>query len=352
MTDAAVAPSAPQPVKEVVLEVTDLSVNFEMRHGTVHAVDGVSFSVGAGEIVGVLGESGSGKSVTMLAVFGLVPRPGRIVAGSVRLDGRDLASISRRELSQIRGRQLAYIPPDAGAALNPVTRIETQVGEGLTAHIPNITKSERRSRVLDILGKVGLPNPQTQSRQYPHELSGGMQQRVAIAMGVQLGPSLLIADEPTTALDVTIQAQILKLLIDIREQSQTSILYVTHDVTTVTEICDRVLVMYAGQIVESGRVVDVCSKPAHPYTQALLEAVPPLGGERPEQLATIPGAPPSAQNWPSGCRFAARCQLRRRLDEPEQCTAEAPRLHILDNGRESRCHFVAEASALWEAEIS
>jgi peptide/nickel transport system ATP-binding protein len=337
---------------EVVLEVTDLAVSFELRSGTVRAVDGVSFAVRKGEIVGVLGESGSGKSVTMLAVFGLVPRPGRIVSGSVRLDGNDLRKLGKRDLARLRGRRLAYIPPDAGAALNPVTRIGAQVAEGLAAHIPELSTSQRRTRVLDVLRKVGLPRPATQSRQYPHELSGGMQQRVAIAMGVQLGPSLLIADEPTTALDVTIQAQILKLLLDIGDESQTSILYVTHDVTTVTEICDRVLVMYAGQIVESGRVIDVCVRPAHPYTQALLHAVPPLGGERPEMLATIPGLPPNAQQWPTGCRFAERCELRQKLGAPDECTSRAPELRILDQGQASRCHFVDDAMASWQGSIA
>jgi oligopeptide/dipeptide ABC transporter ATP-binding protein len=328
-----------------VLEVRDLAVQFALRNATVRAVDGVSFTVGHREIVGVLGESGSGKSVTMLAIFGLVPRPGRVVAGSVALEGRDLARLSPRELTAFRGRRLAYIPPDAGAALNPVARIRSQVAEGLAAHLPELSGAERRGRVIDILTRVGLSRPAVQARQYPHQLSGGMQQRVAIAMGVQLGPSLLVADEPTTALDVTIQAQILKLLVGIREESGTSILYVTHDVTTITEICDRVLVMYAGQIVESGRVVDVCTEPAHPYTAALLRAVPPLGGVRPEQLPTIPGAPPSATAWPAGCRFAARCSLRRELGDPDKCTAEAPPLEELGDGRRSRCHFVPAALA-------
>jgi peptide/nickel transport system ATP-binding protein len=345
---AAQASDAAAPPSETVLEVTDLAVSFELRSGTVRAVDGVSFAVGKGEIVGVLGESGSGKSVTMLAVFGLVPQPGRITGGSVRLDGTDLVTMRRGELTRLRGQRLAYIPPDPGAALNPVTRVGKQVAEGLVTHSPELSAAQRRSRVVEMLEKVGLPNPAVRARQYPHQLSGGMQQRVAIAMGVQLGPSLLIADEPTTALDVTIQAQILRLLLDIRDDSQTSILYVTHDVTTIAEICDRVLVMYAGQIVESGRVAEVCTQPAHPYTQALLRAVPPLGGPRPEVLETIPGVPPSPQNWPSGCRFAERCQLRRQLQDPEECTTQASALQDLEAGRQSRCHFIDAAKAAWQ----
>ncbi|MEO3857284.1 ABC transporter ATP-binding protein [Acrocarpospora sp. B8E8] len=330
----------------VVLQVRDLAVEFSLRGSVARAVDGVGFDVRAGEIVGMVGESGSGKSVTMLALLGLVPRPGRIVAGSVRLRDIELGTLSLRELAQLRGRQMALIPSDAGAALNPVTRIGAQVGEGLAAHLPDLPRAERPARILDILRRVGLPRPEHQVRRYPHELSGGMQQRVAVAMGVQLGPDLLIADEPTTALDVTIQAQILRLLLDVREQSGTGILFVTHDMTTVAEICDRVLVMYAGQIVESGPVVEVCTAPAHPYTRALLDAIPPLGGDPPEQLTTIPGAPPDPRAWPAGCRFAERCWLRERLGNPEKCTSLAPDLADLASERRSRCHFtesVAEA---------
>ncbi|GAA0992297.1 ABC transporter ATP-binding protein [Acrocarpospora macrocephala] len=323
----------------VVLQVRDLAVEFSLRGSVARAVDGVGFDVRAGEIVGMVGESGSGKSVTMLALLGLVPRPGRIVAGSVRLRDIDLGTLSLRELAQLRGRQMALIPSDAGAALNPVTRIGAQVGEGLAAHLPDLPRAERPGRILDILRRVGLPRPEHQVRRYPHELSGGMQQRVAVAMGVQLGPDLLIADEPTTALDVTIQAQILRLLLDVREQSGTGILFVTHDMTTVAEICDRVLVMYAGQIVESGPVVEVCTAPAHPYTRALLDAIPPLGGDPPEQLTTIPGAPPDPRAWPAGCRFAERCWLRERLGNPEKCTSLAPDLADLESERRSRCHF-------------
>ncbi|GAA1006372.1 ABC transporter ATP-binding protein [Acrocarpospora pleiomorpha] len=327
-------------VTETVLRVRDLAVEFSLRGSVARAVDGVGFDVRAGEIVGMVGESGSGKSVTMLALLGLVPRPGRIVAGSVRLRDIELGTLSLRELARLRGRQLALIPSDAGAALNPVTRIGAQVGEGLAAHLPDLPRAERPARILDILRRVGLPRPEQQVRRYPHELSGGMQQRVAVAMGVQLGPDLLIADEPTTALDVTIQAQILRLLLDVREQSGTGILFVTHDMTTVAEICDRVLVMYAGQIVESGPVVDVCTAPAHPYTRALLDAIPPLGGDPPEELTTIPGAPPDPRAWPAGCRFAERCWLRKQLGDPDECTSLAPHLaDLASEGRRSRCHF-------------
>ncbi|MET7395521.1 ABC transporter ATP-binding protein [Dactylosporangium sp. NPDC005572] len=322
-----------------VLEVSGLTVEFSLGGGVARAVDGVDLNVRPGEIVGMVGESGSGKSVTMLALLGLVPRPGRIVAGSVRLRGKELRDAGRRELASLRGRQMALIPSDAGAALNPVARIGVQVGEGLSAHLPELPRAERRGRILDILGRVGLPRPADQARRFPHELSGGMQQRVAVAMGVQLGPDLLIADEPTTALDVTIQAQILRLLLDVREQSGTSILFVTHDMTTVAEICDRVLVMYAGQIVESGPVVDVCTAPAHPYTRALLAAVPPLGGEPPERLTTIPGSPPDPRAWPAGCRFAERCALRASMGNPSECTSKAPPLVSVADGRRSRCHF-------------
>ncbi|MGW3955492.1 ABC transporter ATP-binding protein [Streptomyces sp. NPDC004752] len=350
----------PSGAADPVLRVRDLVVEFALRGDVARAVDGVDLDVRAGEIVGVVGESGSGKSVTMLALLGLVPRPGRIVAGSVRLRDVEVAGLRDRELAKLRGRQMALIPSDAGAALNPVRRIGTQVGEGLAAHLPELPRGERPTRILDILTRVGLPRPAQQARRYPHELSGGMQQRVAVAMGVQLGPDLLIADEPTTALDVTIQAQILQLLLDVREKSGTSILFVTHDMTTVAEICDRVVVMYAGQIVESGPVAEVCTSPAHPYTRALLAAVPPLGGEPPKELTTIPGSPPDPRAWPTGCRFAERCRLRRELGDPKECTLSAPSLFNLlsappddvvpneavEAERRSRCHFreaVAEA---------
>ncbi len=328
-----------------VLEVRDLTVTFDSSPHASRPVDGISFDVGPGEIVGIVGESGSGKTLSMLALLNLVPAPGRIHATALHYHDRDLRHLDNRSLSRIRGRQMALIPPDAGAALNPVVRVGPQMEEGLRTHAPKLTSTQRRSRVLDSLRAVRLPRPELRVRGYPHELSGGMQQRVAIAMGVQLGPGLLIADEPTTALDVTVQAQILRLLLDVRDRYQTSILFVTHDVTTVAEICDRVLVMYAGQIVERGSVAEVGTTPRHPYTQALLDSVPPLGGNAPTELTTIPGLPPDPARWPPACRFAPRCWLRRQLGDPADCTTTAPALGPLTADHQAACHFRHQMTA-------
>jgi len=328
---------------ERLLEVRDLSVTFATGARRSRPVDGVSFDVGRGEIVGIVGESGSGKMLTMLALLNLVPAPGRVEAGVLRYGDRDLRQLDNRALSRIRGREMALIPPDAGAALNPVVRIGEQMEEGLRTHNPELPRTQRRGRIIESLRAVRLPQAEQRARRYPHELSGGMQQRVAIAMGIELGPGLLIADEPTTALDVTIQLQVLRLLLDVRDRFGTSILFVSHDVTTVAEICDRVFVMYAGQIVESGPVANVAGQPEHPYTRALLASVPPLGGEPPAELTTIPGAPPDPAAWPTACRFAARCWLRPRLGDPVECNTVAPTLEHSDE-QAAACHFSHHSS--------
>ncbi len=326
---------------EPLLRVRDLTVAFGRPPRESRPVDGVGFDVFDREIVGILGESGCGKSLTLLTLLGLLPTGGRIVSGSIQLAGRELAGASQSTMRSIRGRQVSLIPSDAGAALSPVTRVGNQLALSLRTHQPALRARARKQRVIDALSLVHMPRPAQSARAYPHELSGGMQQRAAIALGTQNEPRLLLADEPTTALDMTIQAQILKLLASLREELGTSIVFVTHDVSTVREICDRVLVMYAGQIVEQGTVDDVLAAPRHPYTKALLRSIPPLGGTPPEHLHTLSGMPPDPSDWPSGCRFRPRCERFVKLDEPLRCAEQWPgsadglTQHVA-------CHFATE----------
>jgi oligopeptide/dipeptide ABC transporter ATP-binding protein len=329
-----------------LLEVADLAVEFELLKSHVRVVDGVSFTMAAREIVGLVGESGSGKSVTMLSVLGLVPPPGRIAGGRISFKGQDLLALGRRELRQLRGSQIALIPPDATAALNPVARVGDQVVEGLSSHGRTTSRAKARQLALDMLRRVGFPNPEPRYRRYPHELSGGMQQRMLVASALLLSPELILADEPTTALDVTIAAQILGLFLEIRREFGTAILLVTHDLAAVAEICDRVLVMYAGHIVESAPVDELFSRPLHPYTHALIASVPPLRSDPPRMLHTIAGAPPDAGSWPAGCRFASRCLLRARLGNPEICEAVDPPLLQIGPAHTAACHFTSEIGRL------
>jgi oligopeptide/dipeptide ABC transporter ATP-binding protein len=323
-----------------LLRVSGLAVEFDVRDAApLRVVDGVSFEVDPGEIVGLVGESGSGKSVTMLSVLRLVPPPGRIAEGRIEFAGRDIRSLDREAMRGLRGSAIALIPPDATAALNPVVRAGDQVIEGIRSHRPGVSTAEARSQALEMFRRVGLPDPALRYRRYPHELSGGMQQRTLVASALLLGPRLILADEPTTALDVTIQAQILRLLLDIRASFGTAILFVTHDLATVAEICDRVLVMYAGHLVETAPVAQLFASPAHPYTRALLASIPPLTAERIERLHAVAGAPPDPASWPVGCRFAARCELRARLGSPEVCDRVDPPLAELAPGRRAACHF-------------
>lgn len=326
---------------EPLLSVSDLSVEFGRAPHVTRPVDGVGFEVYDREIVGIVGESGSGKSLTMLALLGLVPSGGRVASGSIAFAGSDLRAASAAQLRAIRGRQVALIPSDAGAALNPVARVGRQLELSLRTHQPQLSRPQRAERALRALRRVHLPQPEQSLRAYPHELSGGMQQRAVIALGVQNEPRLLLADEPTTALDMTVQAQILKLLVRLRDELGTAIVFVTHDVSTVREICDRVLVMYAGQVVEQGTVDQVLGTPRHPYTRALLRSIPALGGTPPEFLETLPGMPPDPASWPSGCRFQARCGRFVELGSPDACLDRWPGSA---DGRQLSvaCHFADE----------
>jgi oligopeptide/dipeptide ABC transporter ATP-binding protein len=310
---------------EPVLQVEHLSVAFGSGPRAVRAVDDVSFTIGQGEIIGLVGESGSGKSTLGLALLRIVPRPGA-TTGRVVFGGRDLGALTERQMRALRGDELALIVQDALATMNPVTRIEEQIVEIVRDHAEGMPVSGKnlRARALAVLRSVHLPKAELNLRRYPHQLSGGMQQRVAIAQGLILEPRIIIADEPTTALDVTVQAQILALLQEVRDSRGTSIVFITHDLATVAEICDRVMVMYAGRIVESGTVREVFRRPQHPYTRALLSGLLPLVGEPPEELDALPGQPPRPEDWPSGCRFHPRCPLYARLGKPDVCAQTDP----------------------------
>ena len=291
----------------VVLEVDGLKTYFQTRWGTVKAVDGVSFDLRRGETLGIVGESGSGKSVTMLSLMRLVPSPpGHIVAGRILLEGEDLLQLTDKEMSTFRGKKIGLIIQDPMTSLNPVFTIGNQVEEAIKIH-QDIPKRSIRQQALDMLRRVNIPAAETRMRAYPHQMSGGMRQRVVGAIGISCEPTVLIADEPTTSLDVTIQAQYLKLLKDIQVESDIALIFITHDFGIVAKMCDRVAVMYAGKIVEMGDVRDIFNHPSHPYTEALLASVPKLE-EDVERLYAIEGQPPALHDLPQGCPFAPRCQ--------------------------------------------
>jgi peptide/nickel transport system ATP-binding protein len=284
-----------------VLEVRDLRTHF----GQAKTVDGVSFSVARGEVLGLVGESGSGKSVTGFSIIGLVDPPGTIVGGQIVFDGRDITRSSREEMRALRGRRMAMIFQDPMMTLNPVLRIDTQMIEAVQAH-ENVSRADARARARDALGMVGIPSPDERLQAYPHQFSGGMRQRVVIAIALLHRPDFIIADEPTTALDVTIQAQILAEMQKLVAQNNTSLIWITHDLAVVSRLADRIAVMYAGRIVESGPVSDVLARPLHPYTAGLIDSVPSRN-RRGERLRQIPGMAPSVARLPAGCAFAPRC---------------------------------------------
>ncbi len=320
----------------VLLEVTNLHTEFTARAGLVRAVDGVNLRVSRGECLGVVGESGSGKSVTFSSVMGLVRAPGRVTQGSIFFDGRNLRDLSPEEMRAIRGRDIAMTMQDALTALNPALTVGEQLAEVLVAHdetLPAGRLARRgaiRERSVEMLGLVGIPSPDTRLRQYPHEFSGGMRQRIMIAIALACRPKLLIADEPTTALDVTIQAQVLELITDIRARLGMAVVLITHDLGVVAEHCDRVMVMYAGQVVEEGPTGQVIGQPRHPYTRGLLASIP-RPALRGQPLTPIRGQVPDLVGLPPQCRFHSRCPLAR----PE-CLVEVPML-VAGPGRRARC---------------
>ena len=334
-TAAAAARSLPP-----VLEIEDLHVHFVTSHGTVRAVEGLSYSVHPGEMVAIVGESGSGKSVSALAVMRLLPQAtARIPAGSIRFDGQELLKLSEEEMRRIRGRHVAMIFQEPMTSLNPVLRIGLQIMEPLTIHL-KMDEKAARARAIELLTLVGITDPESRLGQYPHQLSGGMRQRVMIAIGLACNPKLLIADEPTTALDVTIQAQILELMKDLSRRLGVAVVIITHNLGIVARYADRVNVMYAARLVESGTAERVFSRPLHPYARGLLAAVPRLDRGRSAKLATIEGAPPNLLAPPEGCRFRPRCRFA-----IDQCHTLPPFV-AAEPGHVVACHRVAEIEAL------
>jgi oligopeptide/dipeptide ABC transporter ATP-binding protein len=319
------------------LAIDHLQIEIHMQRGIGRVVDDISVEVWPGEIVGVIGESGSGKTMTALSVLGLMPRQARITGGDIRLNGEAITGLSEARRRKLRGNRIAFIPQDSLRALNPVLRIDRQVGEPLNIHrrIPWRTAKER---AIELLEAVHLSQPAKRAREYPHQLSGGMQQRAMIAMGLALEPELLIADEPTTALDVTVQAQVLRLLREIRDTHGMAILFITHDLGVIAELCDWVYVMYAGAVLEQGPVKDLFAHPAHPYTQMLLRATPTVRTVQ-RELVSIPGQIPQPFELPTGCRFADRCPHRF-----DPCGAEPPHFRAAA-AHSAMCWLLANDSA-------
>jgi oligopeptide/dipeptide ABC transporter ATP-binding protein len=323
-----------------LISVDNLQVGFMTEAGLLRAVDGVSFEIHTGRTLGLVGESGCGKTVTASSILRLVPSPpGKMLGGAIRFQGADILRMSPEELYRIRGKEISMIFQDPMTSLNPVLTVEKQMGEVLMLRF-RLGRKEARAQSAKMLQTVGIPDPEDRLRSYPHELSGGMKQRVMIAMALLCQPKLLIADEPTTALDVTIQAQILNLIRALQRETGAAVLFITHDMGVVAEMCDDVAVMYAGRVVEQGTVFEIFERSKHPYTNALLQSIPRKGLRRKSDLPTIEGVVPSLLHPPKACRFAERCWKRQRLSEPEQrlCFEEDPPLRPFEDGRVA-CHY-------------
>ncbi len=332
--------------EELILEVDDLRTYFTTRWGTVKAVDGLSFALRKGETLGIVGESGSGKSVTALSLTRLVQSPpGHIVGGRVVLDGVDLLQLSESQMSRVRGGQISMILQDPMTALNPVFNIQNQVGEAIRIH-QHLRGRSLVERIIHSLKQVRIPAPEQRMKDYPHQLSGGMRQRVVGAIGISCAPLVLIADEPTTSLDVTIQAAYLRLLKEIQAETGLGIIFITHDFGIVAKMCDRVVVMYAGKIVETGDVRQIFNSPQHPYTEALLSSVPKLE-ERTERLYSIEGQPPALYNLPGGCAFAPRCPY-----VMDVCREEYPPAFDQGDGQSSACWKLEGGKRLEEIDVN
>jgi oligopeptide/dipeptide ABC transporter ATP-binding protein len=327
-------------VAEPILQIRDLTVEFGTEDGVVQAVKGVSYDLFPGEVLGVVGESGSGKSVSMLSTLGLIPMPpGRIVSGEALFNGENLLTMSQRKLRELRGGKMAMIFQDPMTSLNPVLTIGDQISEALLAHTGGMSEDSARNRTVELLGVVGVPFPERRVNQYPHEFSGGMRQRAMIAMAIANNPSVLVADEPTTALDVTIQAQIVEVLKAAQRETHAAIVLITHDLGLIAELADRVVVMYAGRVVELGDVFTIFNSPRHPYTVGLMNSLAKLDLDQ-EWLEPIPGQPPSLISLPPGCAFHPRCV---HSQGRAICRTEIPALRVVgDGGHLSACHFAEE----------
>ena len=317
---------------EYLLEVKNLKTCFELFRGTVKAVDGVDFTLKEGEILGIVGESGGGKSVTGFSLLGLIDPPGRVAGGEVLFRGEDLLKKSEEEMRRIRGKEISMIFQDPMTSLNPLQTIGAQIDEMLALHT-DLSSAERKQRILDLLTEVGIPNPADRIHNYPHQFSGGMRQRVVIAIALAVNPRLIIADEPTTALDVTVQAQILKLMENLVQKFGSALILITHDLAVVSEMTHRVAVMYCGKTVEEGPTKDLIANPHHPYTRGLLESIPKMTGVRTPRLPQISGMVPSLFDLPKGCSFAPRCAFA-----TERCLREVPEMRLLSPGRKAACH--------------
>jgi len=326
---------------EKILDVRDLKTYFYTHKGVVKAVDSVSFDLEKGEILGIVGESGGGKSVTGFSVIRLIDEPGKIVGGQILFKGNDLMKKSESYMTSIRGKEISMVFQDPMTSLNPVYTIGRQLEEVLILH-DNIGKEERRRRCVELLNSVGIPNAESRLNNYPHQFSGGMRQRVIIAIALASNPDLIIADEPTTALDVTIQAQILKLMQQLSKETNTALILITHDLAVISELTDRVNVMYCGKIVETGYTQEIISSPRHPYTQGLISSIPDIDEDK-KRLNTIPGIVPNMFNLPAGCKFAERCPYAQ-----DVCWEEEPSVTKVGNRHEVYCFFPLTSEAAHE----
>ncbi|WP_029431670.1 ABC transporter ATP-binding protein [Blastococcus sp. URHD0036] len=338
-----ISSTEPAPTGAALLEVDDLYVEFRQRSGTVHAVNGVSYSLAPGQTLAILGESGSGKSVSAQAIMGILDTPPAVITGGIRFEGRDMLAMQPEDQRKIRGPGISMIFQDALSALNPVYSVGWQIGEMFRVH-QGASRKEAKQRAIELMDRVRIPAAARRVNDYPHQFSGGMRQRVMIAMAIALDPRILIADEPTTALDVTVQAQVMDLLKDLQQETGMGLILITHDLGVVNEVADDVAVMYAGRIVERGTVDDVFTRPAHPYTEGLMKSVPQVeakGG----RLQPIVGQPPNLAAIPSGCPFHPRCAHRRlgaAAAPGRECATDDPPLRLVAPGREAACHYSEE----------
>ncbi|MUK41704.1 ATP-binding cassette domain-containing protein [Aliivibrio fischeri] len=321
--------------REIVLSVENVVTEFQTDEGTVRVLDGISFQVPKGKTIGIVGESGCGKSVTSMSIMGLLPKPyGNVVSGRILYGDTDLIQLSPDKLYEMRGNRISMIFQDPMTALNPVHTIGKQINEVLELHRPDFDKKQRLAYSLEMLQKVGIPSPESRLHEYPHNLSGGMRQRVMIAIALACEPDILICDEPTTALDVTIQAQILELMKKLQDETGMSIIFITHDLGVVAEICDEVVVMYAGRVAEQAGIFELFDNPKHPYTQGLMASMPSLHLKPKTDLDTIPGTVPSLNEMPSGCRFSTRCKYKQ-----NKCEVEVPGMNQVGALHQVSCHF-------------
>ncbi|HIJ57836.1 MAG TPA: ABC transporter ATP-binding protein [Deltaproteobacteria bacterium] len=321
------------------MEVNDLVTAFDTEAGRIRAVDRVSFKVGKGRTLGVVGESGCGKSVTALSIMRLLPNPaGEIEQGEIRFEGKDIVRLPAEEMQKIRGRKISMIFQEPMTALNPVHRIGKQIGEVFRLHYSGMNNAEILKESIKLLDRIGMPDPEKRIHEYPHQISGGMRQRVMIAMALACRPDILIADEPTTALDVTIQAQILDLIHELQQDTNMSVIFITHDLGVIAEICDDVVVMYAGKVVENAPVIEIFESPKHPYTRGLLASIPKLETKRKSRLSIIEGRVPSLDELPKGCRFSNRCPYVMDI-----CTTASPPLIEIDGNHAASCYLLADA---------